>query len=118
MFNSGIPISAVVSEVNFPTATRPVALDAQLSKCQTQLQGWTHSSSANTPEGKAKIAALQQQLKDLQTQIQHVDAQSPSDASADAGSGLTPSQAAQSRSGMDAARPNYTPYGVYVDAEV
>lgn len=53
----------------FAQADSTAALESQLARCQTQLADWTHCPSSRTPEGKAKIQALQDQQAQLQRRL-------------------------------------------------
>jgi hypothetical protein len=56
---------------NAPSATLPSAgLDAQLARLQTQLADWVNCPSCKTPEGKAKIAEINAQIKDVEQRMQ------------------------------------------------
>ncbi|MBV8046053.1 MAG: hypothetical protein JO171_02795 [Paludibacterium sp.] len=58
-----------------PSANAPPAgLDAQLAKYQAELADWQNCPSRTTPEGKAKIKALQQKVDELKHQQQQADA--------------------------------------------
>lgn len=53
------------------TATRqsPAVLDAQLAKYQRQLADWKNCPSCKTPEGKARIAAIEAQISDVKSRM-------------------------------------------------
>lgn len=55
-------------------AAIPISLDAERARYEIQLADWTHSSSAKTPEGKAKIAALAEQLATVKARVQRAQA--------------------------------------------
>jgi hypothetical protein len=45
-------------------------LDVQLARLQTQLADWVNCPSCKTPEGKAKIAGINAQIKDVELRMQ------------------------------------------------
>lgn len=62
-----------------------VALQAQLDRCVSQLGDWTSCSSGKTPEGQKIIAALEQKIGSLKTQIQTVNSNSGKSTSSKSG---------------------------------
>jgi len=57
-------------------AASTAVLQAQLARCQLQLNDWFHCPSSKTPEGKAKVDALTSQVDSLKAQLQQASLQS------------------------------------------
>jgi hypothetical protein len=66
-------IGSAVPSIPTPGGVSPSVLNAQLAKYQTQLADWESCPSCKTPEGKAKIADLQEKIRNIQLRIQSVD---------------------------------------------
>lgn len=49
--------------------------EAQLAQYEIQLSDWTHCSSCNTPEGKAKIAEISDKISEIKQRIKSAEAQ-------------------------------------------
>ena len=47
----------------------PVALSAQLARCEKRLGDWVACAAAQTPEGKKVILKLESQIQQIQSQI-------------------------------------------------
>ncbi|BBL70945.1 hypothetical protein [Methylogaea oryzae] len=60
-----------------PKTPSPAYLDSQLKKYEAQLADWVGCPSCKTPEGKAKIAEISDQISAVKRQIQSVSSNSP-----------------------------------------
>ena len=64
------PIGRVAGNTTAPP-TRGGGLDRDKAACEAKLADWTHCVSASTPEGKAKIRALTDQLRGIDASIEN-----------------------------------------------
>jgi len=55
------------------TAPAPANTSPELAKLEVQLSDWVHCPSARTPEGKAHIAEITQQIDAIKAQAKHVE---------------------------------------------
>jgi hypothetical protein len=64
--------SAIGSSVSPVAGGTPLnaGLQAQLTRCQVSLADWVACPSSKTPAGKAKIAQLKSQIRDIQRQLE------------------------------------------------
>ncbi|MDT8999610.1 hypothetical protein RQP53_10070 [Paucibacter sp. APW11] len=67
-------VTSVSAAGAMSTGSVPVSLDAERAKCEIQLADWSHCGSAKTPEGKAKIDALSEQLATIKARMQRAQA--------------------------------------------
>lgn len=67
----------------------PGVLEAQLAQYQIQLADWTNCPSCNTPEGKAKIKEITDQISAIKKSLQAISANKPRQNSNPASSGAT-----------------------------
>ena len=58
-------------------APKPVNLDAEKAKCESQLSDWVHCASAATPQGKAKIEELSSRLSAINSQLKEEATRKP-----------------------------------------
>lgn len=68
------PLGSIAATPGTPAA-RPAGggLDAQLAHYQVLLSDWVHCPFCDTPEGKARIAALTDKVTQIEQQIQARD---------------------------------------------
>lgn len=64
-------IGTSVNASNLATSVAPgeAVLQGQLSRCETQLSDWVNCASAKTPEGKAKIEEVSNQIALIKQRI-------------------------------------------------
>ena len=64
------------SSVPPPASVRlPADASAELAKLETKLADWVHCPSSRTPEGKAHIADITQQINAIKNQVKKAEAQ-------------------------------------------
>jgi hypothetical protein len=62
--------AAINPAVGKTDGASPVALQAQLDRCTTQLGDWIGCASGKTPAGQKVIEALEQKISDLKAKIE------------------------------------------------
>ncbi len=63
-------VTAVTASAEATSGPQPAGLDAALAKSEGQLADWVCCPSAKTPEGKAKIAQISDQIGAIKAQMQ------------------------------------------------